>query len=249
MGENVIWCLHGAVGEPGDWADLRGRLAADSEAMDLHGFLEERDCSFEELAEQLCEKARRRRERPVLLGYSLGGRLALHAIKQDPNCWKGALLVSAHPGLEAKAQDDRIARMAQDAEWAAMLFTGGWECFLERWNAQPTLAGKLEIAWGDRFGLARRHQAVARSFVNWSLGRQEDFRAHLPQWNLPVWWLTGGRDEKFTELGQEAVGLLPNGAHVIAEASGHRLPWESPAWFAGQVEAFLESLGDEGARH
>lgn len=244
MGEPIVWCLHGAVGEPNDWEDLRGRLVGSSEAIDLHRFLDEGDCSFDAFAEQLCVEAKQGSQRPVLLGYSLGGRLALHALAHDPDCWRGAIVVSAHPGIPGGDQEGRIARMAQDAEWAAMLLAGNWSAFLDRWNRQPVLQGELDLPWGDRAGLERRQVAVARSFVNWSLGRQEDHRGCFRQWELPVQWVVGERDEKFAALGREAVSLLPRAQLAVAENCGHRVPWEDPEWFAEQVNRFLESLPD-----
>ncbi|MCX6865074.1 MAG: hypothetical protein NTV46_02435, partial [Verrucomicrobia bacterium] len=73
----------------------------------------------------------------ALLGYSMGGRLALHALLEENPPWQAAIIVSAHPGLEAEAE--RETRRTADAAWAHQALTGNWQEFLAAWDAQPML--------------------------------------------------------------------------------------------------------------
>ena len=79
--------------------------------------------------------------------------------------------------------------------------------------------------------------------MDWSLGKQEDFRAGLAQLDLPVLWLTGKRDEKFTALAAEVVPKMPQGRHVTVMKAGHRVPWEDPECFCEAVGIFLAQFG------
>lgn len=229
-----LWCLHGAVGEAADW---RGVGLGDTwplRFVDLWRFLACRPMSLAETAGALNAEAAAAGGRHVLLGYSLGGRLALHALLEHGHPWQAAVIVAAHPGLEDDAE--RRARREADAAWAAAALAD-WERFVDEWQAQPVLAG---TACFDRNRLKRRRREVARSFVEWSLGGQASLWQRLGEIEVPVLWVTGERDTKFTALGRRAVNALPRGRHWLAEAAGHRVPWEVPGPFAARVAEFLE---------
>ncbi len=74
---------------------------------------------------------------PLICGYSLGGRLAMQAVLAHPPLWKGAIFVSANPGLEH--EEERAARRAKDAEWAVQCLSASWENFLKEWDAQGSI--------------------------------------------------------------------------------------------------------------
>ena len=79
----MIWFLHGAVGQAGDWDDFSKQLAAEgktSRAVDLWRFLECEGMSISDWAEAFnAEVEAVGEEENILVGYSMGGRLALHA--------------------------------------------------------------------------------------------------------------------------------------------------------------------------
>jgi 2-succinyl-6-hydroxy-2,4-cyclohexadiene-1-carboxylate synthase len=173
----------------------------------------------------------------ALLGYSMGGRMALHALLEKDHPWQAAVIVSAHPGLENEA--DRAARRAADAEWATQALAGNWQSFLTAWNAQPILhGGPMRDAQASNSLIMRRRE-IARSFVDWSLGAQEPLWDRLHEIKIPVLWIAGENDSKFLALAERAASLVPNGHLAIAPA-GHRVPWEAENWCAGQVASFLK---------
>src|ERR1700733_9757644 len=96
------YALHGFLGKPEDWGGLnQGVLDGGLEAVDLYDFSLS---SLEEWAEQFNryvqdDSARCNR---CLIGYSLGGRLALHSLLQNPFLWDAAILISTHCGLESE---------------------------------------------------------------------------------------------------------------------------------------------------
>lgn len=173
--------------------------------------------------------------RRVLIAYSMGARLALHALL-DGGPWEAAVLVAPHPGLESEAE--RVARRESDAEWAARALRGEWREFLAAWNSQPLLAASEARPPVDE---ARRRE-VARSFVDWSLGAQQPLWERLGEIRCPVLWCVGGRDGKFRALGERAVGLLPRGELWVAPEAGHRVPWDAPQAFAARIGEFLERV-------
>ncbi len=174
---------------------------------------------------------------PTLVAYSMGGRLALHALLAEPDLWKSAVIISAHPGLSDEAA--RADRREKDAEWSALALKGEWSEFLEKWEAQGILAGGAGAGeLPDRINLKTRRASIARSFVDWSLGAQADLSPKLKKITCPVLWLTGERDDKFTEVAKKAVPNIPQAEHQIIPDCGHRIPWEKPAEFTRRCVEF-----------
>ena len=239
------WCLHGAVGMAADWRGFGKTMASSglgTRAVDLWRFLDCCPLPLPDFAKALNAEASGdpgRGGSRVLLGYSMGGRLALHALLENPHPWQAAVIVSAHPGLEQESE--RIARRGSDAEWATQALAGDWQQFLSRWNAQPLLgAAALRDAQASGTLIMRRRE-IARSFVDWSLGAQSSLWERLAEISIPVLWIAGENDPRYLALAERAVSMLPNGHLATAPAAGHRVPWEAEEWFAEQVAHFLKS--------
>jgi len=239
------WCLHGAVGMAADFRTLAKDLAPSgisTRAVDLWRFLETESLALPDFGKALNEDAGGEILRGTgrsLLGYSMGGRLALHALLEDNHHWQAAVIVSANPGLENEL--DRSARRAQDGNWAAKAFAGDWRKFLDEWNGQPVLGGG-EIRDPDTAQrlIASRRQ-VARSFIDWSLGAQQPLWDRLAEIQIPVLWVAGENDPKYRELAERATHALPKGVLAVAPGAGHRVPWQAGPWFAERVARFLKT--------
>ncbi|MEO7099937.1 MAG: alpha/beta fold hydrolase [Luteolibacter sp.] len=238
------WCLHGAVGLAADWRGLAKQLAASgigSRAVDLWRFLDCCPMPLPDFGKALNADASGevfRGSGRALLGYSMGGRMALHALLEEAHPWQAAVIVSANPGLENERE--QANRRAIDAEWATRALTGNWQQFLDAWNAQPIL-GNAAIRDPQASGrLMQRRREVARSFVDWSLGAQESLWDRLREISIPVLWIAGENDAKFLALAERAVSLMPNAHLATAPGVGHRVPWEAETWFAAEVARFLK---------
>lgn len=210
-----ILALHGNLGSTADW-ERTG--VAGLKAVDLW---EHSEKGFHEFAEALAGPLSEGLQKPILAGYSLGGRLALHALAAFPERWSGAVILSAHPGL--CCVEDRLARRTSDLIWARRARELSWGEFLDRWNAQP-LFGETSVDLLERQrSLESRREAVASAFETWSLGRQEDLRVSLRRFSGPIRWLTGGKDDRFTRLGEEMAATHPTVRQVIVPDIGHRV--------------------------
>ncbi len=241
------WCLHGAVGMAADWRGFAKNLAASgigTRAVDSWRFLECNPMPLTDFGKALNADAGGevfRGSSRALLGYSMGGRMALHSLLASGHPWQAAVIVSAHPGLENEA--DRADRRASDAAWATRALAGDWQNFLTAWNAQPVL-GDTAMRDPQASGrLIMRRREIARSFVDWSLGAQEPLWDRLGKISIPVLWVAGENDTKFNALAERAVSLIPNARLAIAPGAGHRVPWEAEAWFARRVSEFLKAGG------
>ena len=238
------WCLHGAAGMAADWRGFAKTLAATgigSRAVDLWRFLECQPMSLTEFGAALNAEASGevfRGSSRALLGYSLGGRLALHALLEKDHPWQAAVIISAHPGLES--EPECADRRASDAGWATQALAGNWQQFLDSWNAQAVLGSTPLRDRQASSSLITRRREVARSFVDWSLGAQQPLWDRLGEISIPVLWVVGENDVKFRALAERAVSLIPNAHLAIAPGAGHRVPWETDAWCADQVAHFLK---------
>jgi len=161
----------------------------------------------------------------VLLGYSMGGRLALQLLERER--FAKAVIVSA--GLNAP--DD--ARREHDDAWARRFESEEWESLMRAWNAQPVFGGHaLERREGDY-----DRAELARQLRFWS-------PAVLPPPGLedietPILWVAGERDAKYVEIGRRAVARLPHAELWICPGAGHRVPWEQPEAFVSRLREFL----------
>ena len=234
----MIWALHGAVGMAADWRQFADSLPPELggvRRLDLWRFLDCCPMPLDKIGATLVGEIKRIDPEPTLVAYSMGGRLALHALLAEPDLWKSAIIISAHPGLSD--EDERAARRQKDAEWSALALKGEWVDFLEQWNTQGVLRGAGDMP--DRTPLKTRRASIARSFIDWSLGAQADLFPNMAEISCPLLWLTGESDGKFTEVAKKAVMNIPQAEHQIIPDCGHRLPWENPSEFSRLVQEFL----------
>ena len=228
-----LFLLHGNLGSPHDWnaclpfLEQRGFVC---HAVDLWDLLRKRTCSLAEAGRAVAALAPPG-EPCALAGYSLGGRLALHAAAARPEAWKGLMLLSAHPGLADETERSR--RLAGDLLWAERCRDIPPAAFLAAWNAQNALAGS-----GTGPAPEYDTKLAARAFDCWSLGRQSDFSSWLRSRPLPLLWLTGRRDIRFTALAEHC---RPDAARALPGV-GHRLLQEAPQETARLMLEFLSTL-------
>ncbi len=227
----MLWLLHGNLGSPADWqpvADALSRAGVECRALNLWKYLECCPKSLTEMGRILCSEIAAQDKRPVICGYSLGGRLAMHAALAHPPLWKAAIFIGANPGMENEA--DRSARRAADAEWAVKCHSAPWDEFLAEWDAQGVFAGAPSH---DRAALKPWRNSISRAFIDWSVGVQENLFPALRECPVPQLWVAGERDAKFSAIARHAVG----DAALILPGAGHRILQEAPAALAKALKA------------
>lgn len=209
---------HVAWRVPHLWRWLRG---CDRSLMDRPG------TAFDLLAGNLNDEFERDRATgdSLLLGYSMGGRLALHLWLDRPELWRQVWIVSAHPGLEER--ELREERRVADGKWADLLMTAEAGKFLEAWDEQPVLRGSRSTddltrrrrveCWRTEMALALRH---------WSLGCQQPLGAEIARTlrdhGTELHWVTGSDDAKFTELARVMERRAPGLIRHEIPGVGHR---------------------------
>lgn len=236
------WCLHGSVGLAADWRGLSAGLAErkiSTRAVDLWRFLECEPMPIGQFGAAFNADAAgqvNRGQSRLLVGYSMGGRLALHALLEADAPWKAAVIIGAHPGLEYA--DERATRSANDAQWAGRALMAAWPEFLRAWEDQAVLQGTTLRDARDSGRLQLRRREIARSFVDWSLGQQQPLWDRLPEIEIPVLWVVGEQDAKFLPLAERACQRIPHARLAIAPGSGHRVPWQAGEWLSAEISRF-----------
>ncbi|YCM44319.1 alpha/beta fold hydrolase [Verrucomicrobiaceae bacterium 227] len=230
----MIHCLHGNVGSPEAWDLFKDQLDDEIRPVELWPLLASGPRSLSEAGQTIARSAG---QGDVLLGYSLGGRLALHALLADPKKWKAAIIVSAHPGLERGHRE----RLQQDEEWACLI-ESDWDGFLRRWNSLEILQGKrLPSSCFPQATIARQAM-IAQGFRSWSLGAQDNLLPAISKLPCPILWITGALDHKYDALADQLATKLRHVRHLSVPDSGHRIPWENPEVFSEHIRRFLTSL-------
>ncbi|MCP4847971.1 MAG: alpha/beta fold hydrolase [Verrucomicrobiaceae bacterium] len=225
----MTYLLHGAAGSRDDWGELIPLLGiTEASSIDLYS---NEESSLDEFAASLNEMSS---EGDVLIGYSMGGRLALHTLLGRDCKWSRVVIISAHPGLNDPA--DRIRRVRADQRWA-QLMVDDWAEFVDQWMEQPVFGGR-ENPWSRALPIAPARK-IQRCFTCWSLGNQRDLLGQLAKVEIPVLWISGEEDRKYSDIAKAAVSRIAAAQLAIIPGAGHRCPWDKPELTADVIRGFL----------
>jgi 2-succinyl-6-hydroxy-2,4-cyclohexadiene-1-carboxylate synthase len=161
------------------------------------------------------------------VGYSMGGRLALHMAVRYPNLVQGLLLFGATAGLAT--EPERTQRRGADELLAQNLEATGVPTFLQRWLSNPMFATLPD----DPTGLLLRQQntvtGLASSLRLSGTGSQDSLWGELETIRVPTIIAAGERDEKFTTIGQALTTRIgPNARFTSVANAGHACHLEQP---------------------
>lgn len=196
-------------------------------------------------------QARGNLAKPILYGYSLGGRIAEVAATRYPRCFSALILESA--GLGPENEEERASMEAKTRAHLDML-QGGMEAFVAYWEALPLF--ETQRALSDKMQMALREERVANNPIALALNlsqagqyRMENMRPALDELDLPTLFLAGGADVRYSEMVRRLAMAdlfkrdkpgITNYA-VIPEA-GHNVHAEACDELVTVVKAFLEEL-------
>ena len=183
-------------------------------------------------------------ERAAVVGYSMGGRVALRfGLAHPERCW-ALVLESASPGI-AEA-DERAKRIEADERLARLLETEGIEAFVRYWESLPLWATQERLPQEVRqalraLRLAQRPHGLANSLRGLGAGHDHSVLDRLGGLQLPVLLITGALDEKYVALAAKMRARLPNARWVNVPGAGHAVHLEAPETFTQVVSEFLRA--------
>lgn len=234
--------LHGFTQGGGIWLPVIERLtircALDAPDLPGHGASSLIATSLPETADALVTEF----GSAAWVGYSMGGRLALHVALQHPHHVSHLVLCSTTAGL--RDADERAQRRANDEKLASHIREIGTVKFLDEWLAQPLFAtlraDRPDVALDRDVREANLPEGLASSLEFAGTGAQASLWEQLPSLTMPVLIVTGELDTKFTAIGAEmAAAIGDNAHHIVMAGCGHSLPFEHPDSFARIVDEFV----------
>lgn len=240
--------LHGLLGDADDWRPVIQALpGVPCHALDLPGHGRNRALrvsGFDEAHRWLCDElVARDIAHYRLVGYSLGGRLALHHASHSPAGLQALLLENCHPGLPA---GERPARIAHDEAWARRFECEPLTRVLADWYRQGVFADLDDDARTRQAArrLGNDGKAVAAMLRATSLGQQPNLGPWLAQGALPVTYVSGKRDHKFHQLACLMASQHRKINHLELDG-GHNLHAHQPEIFARLLAEWVNQQQEE----
>lgn len=251
----TVIALHGFTGGGGDFAPLAEALpewhwitpdlpghAPDLAAPGAPGD----DCSLEASLRYLDTVITAKPDVPTtLLGYSLGGRLALRYALTRPERISALVLVGASPGIADFAE--RAQRREDDELLAKKILTEGVPAFLAEWQSRPLIATQTRVpaAWRMAMQARRmrlRKEGLAASLRGFGQGVLEPALNQMREIRIPVLLCSGAEDEKYIAATRAMHAHCPASELLIVPSAGHLAHLENRDAFATGLRAFLQKI-------
>ncbi len=250
-----ILFLHGFLGCGGEWAEVAALLEDDFRCLcpDLpgHGDAGMKGCAnMAAAAERILDFLDDAKvPRCALVGYSMGGRIALYLAVHYPERFRALVLESASPGL--RTDEARAQRRAADEKLAARLesLAGDAKAFhavLEEWHAQPLFAGmardraRLDALIARR--MRRDPRRLAAALRGLGQGAQPDLWDRLSRHKIPTLAIVGEEDRKYAEIAEAMHEACPSVVVKIVSGCGHNVHFGNPRGYTNALRDFLTIL-------
>jgi 2-succinyl-6-hydroxy-2,4-cyclohexadiene-1-carboxylate synthase len=247
--------LHGFMGAPSDWLPvikvLSQRYYCICPELPGHGMPINTTAGFpsarlieplvECIAANVCSSFH-------LVGYSLGGRIAMMIADKWPSLLRSLTLESAHTGLQSEFA--REQRKLADECWAREFNRVALPVVLEKWFTQTvyeSLSGDAKSGvikaiierateMDNRFSCHDSrlmfHRRMADALIAFSLSKQRDFSARLMSSKIPVFYISGALDKKYCDLGSKLSKGSRSLQHHVFKQCGHNVHQQQPEAFA-----------------
>jgi 2-succinyl-6-hydroxy-2,4-cyclohexadiene-1-carboxylate synthase len=176
----------------------------------------------------------------ALVGYSMGGRIALHAALREPQRFDALALVGVSAGVE-----DRAERRRSDEALAAWIERHTIAEVVERWESQPVFASQpAELRARQRPGrLSHDPGKLAQLLRSAGQGAVPPVWDRLHRLRCPVLLIAGERDERYVAAAHRMASHLPNARVRIVPGAGHAPQLEQPLLVAEFLDEHLANDG------
>lgn len=228
MEKTLIVALHGFLGGPEDWSGWYRHYGLgrklDAVALWFDPYLNS-TLSLAEWTKGFMARIREEKAKGFaieLWGYSMGGRLALGALLEDPELFSKGVIISANPGLEDSKE--RQQRLERDEHWAEKFRHQDWTSLMREWHQQPVF---FELEAVDN-SVKRQEkdfdrERLALALSQWSVALQPNYWPRLESLPPNVEWHVGSLDKTYLEIGQRVLTHNPGVILKIHSNRGHRL--------------------------
>ncbi len=237
-GAPSIALLHGFTQTAACWGPFADELSTTHSlvAIDLpgHGGSGEVRADLSQTTELVASSI----DRSIVIGYSLGGRVALHLALGHPQLVERLVIIGATGGLDS--EEERRQRRVADESLADHLEDIGVDAFLDEWLSQPMFASLTAQQSFRELRATNAAAGLASSLRLCGTGTQESLWSRLGELTMPVLVIAGANDEKFTHLGQRLVESIGTNASIqLIDNAGHSAQLENPAGTAAAITKWL----------
>ena len=243
--------LHGFTGRGTSWGRLATILAPRYRvvAPDLPGHgrtatpSEPTHASVERAADDLATIVTERGWAPALVvGYSLGARIALRLAIEHPEVVRSLVLESPSAGIATESE--RAARRDADEARATRLERRGVRAFVDEWEREPVFASQVALprvraARQRSQRLHNRPTGLAVSLRGAGQGTMEPLHERLAEVRAPTLVVAGALDTVGCPRAAAIAAAIPNARFAVVDGSGHAPHLENPAAFRRLVLSFL----------
>lgn len=180
-------------------------------------------------------------DKPIVLGISFGGGLAIEFYNRHPKIPKALILVSAYAGWAGSLSEEEVARRVERGRAQSTMDP---EAVAEMW--MPSLFYKTpsqEVLDEEKNIISDFHpkgsQIMLEAFA------EADLSNVLPKIDVPTLLLYGDKDVRSpVAVAKEIHEKIPNSKLVFLEDVGHVLSKEAPELFDHEIRKFINNLGD-----
>ena len=186
--------------------------------------------------------------RPIVMGYSMGGRIALQYALKYKEFIRGLILVGTTPGISSA--NLMLERRQMEAAWIQKIKDEGVVAFQSYWQTLPVMASQARIPREVREAIRKRRRAVLPSELIFSLksfgqGFFPPLWEAVSQLDIPTLLVAGANDEKYCKLAQAMQKYLQRGHVERIPHAGHAAHLENTPLFANCCEKFINRLVSE----
>ncbi|HQU08556.1 MAG TPA: 2-succinyl-6-hydroxy-2,4-cyclohexadiene-1-carboxylate synthase [Opitutales bacterium] len=182
----------------------------------------------------------------VLLGYSLGGRIALQYAINHPQQIAQLVLISASPGI--RGEEARVQRRNEDEVLAQFLMTHGMDEFVRLWENRPIIASQRKHIPAATFAhmrirrLENKPRALAHALSCFSPGLWPECWGRAAYLKMPVLIVTGEEDTVYSHNAEEMCRRIPQSKHLTIPKAGHAVHLENTTAFVAALEPEVNAV-------
>ncbi|MBE4908407.1 2-succinyl-6-hydroxy-2,4-cyclohexadiene-1-carboxylate synthase [Bacillus luteolus] len=178
----------------------------------------------------------------TLIGYSMGGRLALALAINYPQRINKLILESSSPGL--LLESERNIRSENDLKLANDIRKNGIEWFVNYWEQIPLFETQHSLSTEVKQAIRKQRLnnktvGLVNSLIGMGTGSQPSYWDRLGSLEIPVLLICGEVDQKFCEIAKQMSKKLPNAKVEKITGVGHAIHVEHPKFFGKIVSEFL----------
>jgi 2-succinyl-6-hydroxy-2,4-cyclohexadiene-1-carboxylate synthase len=179
-----------------------------------------------------------------LLGYSMGGRLAMRLALAYPMLFRSLIIESSSAGIASDTLRDE--RRLRDEKMADRI-RHDLPAFFASWNRLPLFVSPSDAPTElrDRFERAQlksNPNGLANNLIGFGAGTLLPVHDELKTLNIPLAILTGSLDPAYSTMWEELISAMPSATHFTVEGAGHRVHLDRPDAYIQNINHFLNHV-------